>query len=94
MAINGIIGGMFWTVAGAGMTFYASRLLIECSEITGKSGYEKLANAAFGKRWKKIVAASQIITMLGFVVTYLTLVCFASNIIDNCLAENYGAKAI
>ncbi len=86
MAINGIIGGMFWTVAGAGMTFYASRLLIECSEITGKSGYEKLANAAFGKRWKKIVAASQIITMLGFVVTYLTLVCFASNIIDNCLA--------
>ena len=58
MAINGILGGMFWIVAGAGMTLYASRLLIECSEITGKSGYEKLANAAFGRKWKLFVAIS------------------------------------
>ena len=74
MAINGVLGGMFWTLAGAGMTYYSSRLLIECSEITGKSGYEKLANAAFGKKWKKMVGVSQLITMLGFVVAYLTLV--------------------
>jgi amino acid permease len=74
MAINGIIGGMFWILTSAAMTFYASRLLIECSEITGKSGYEKLAKLAFGKRWKTLVAVSQIITMLGFVVTYLTIV--------------------
>jgi amino acid permease len=58
MAINGILGGIFWTIAGAAMTYYASRLLIECSELTGKSGYEKLADAAFGKRWKTIVAVS------------------------------------
>lgn len=74
MAINGILGGMFWTVAGAAMTYYSSRLLIECSEITRKSGYEKLANAAFGKKWKKMVGMSQFMTMLGFVVAYLTLV--------------------
>ena len=90
MAINGIIGGMIWTVAGAGMTIYASRLLIECSEITGKPGYEKLANAAFGKRWKNVVAVSQIITMLGFVVTYLTLVSSAFGFLIK-IVENYGS---
>ena len=73
MAINGIIGGMFWILAGAVMTFYASRLLVECSEVTRKSSYENFANVAFGKRWKIIVAVSQIITMLSFFVTYLTL---------------------
>ena len=73
---------MFWILAGAGLTFYASHLLIECSEITGKSGYEKLADVAFGKRWKFIIAISQIITMLGFVVTYLTLVSTFTLLID------------
>jgi amino acid permease len=77
MALNGILGGIFWVIAGAAMTFYAGRLLIVCGEIReGKGGYEKLAKYAFGTRWKTIVGVTQLISLIGFVVSYLTLVIF------------------
>jgi hypothetical protein len=28
MALNGILGGIFWVTAGAAITFYAGRLLV------------------------------------------------------------------
>lgn len=74
MAISGVLGGIFWVIAGAAMTFYAGRLLVLSGEIVGKAGYEKLAKHAFGKRWKMIVGATQLISLIGFVVSYLTLV--------------------
>jgi amino acid permease len=74
ISISGILGGVFWIVAGAAMTFYAGRLLIICGEITGKGGYERLAKHSFGKRWKMIVGITQLVSLIGFVVSYLTLV--------------------
>jgi amino acid permease len=67
--------------AGAAMTFYAGRLLITCGEMTGKRGYERLAKHAFGRRWKIIVGITQLVSLLGFVVSYLTLVKISINLI-------------
>jgi len=88
MALNGVLGGIFWVIAGAAMTFYAGRLLIICGELNGKGGYEKLAKKAFGRRWKLIVGITQLISLIGFIVSYLTLV---KTVILINIAENHSS---
>ena len=86
--ISGLIGGIFWIIVGAGLTYYSGTLLvsnlsylifktqIRCCEITGKTGYERISKIAFGgsERWRTAVSVTVLFSLIGFAVTYMTLV--------------------
>lgn len=74
ICIAGIGLGAILTMLGAGLSHYTGNLLIRCTELTGRQTYEDFAEVAFGsKRWRMVVTASIIVSLLGFTTAYVSL---------------------
>jgi len=58
---------------GALLSYYASLLIIKCSEITGKRTYEEFAYLAYGRKFSIFVAVCVLISLLGFATAYVAL---------------------
>ena len=80
-SLAGILNGTIMILLGALVTLYASNLLVKCTQITGLMSYEDFAIVAFrSKRIKDLVSLSIIISILGFIIIYIT---FAKTILQS-----------
>ena len=89
-SLTGIVNGTIMILIGALVTLYASVLLVKCTQITGLMSYEEFAIVAFkSERIKDLVSLSIIISILGFIIIYIT---FAKTIVQSIAQGVVGTE--
>jgi len=69
--MNGYILGPILIVCGALLSYYTGMLIVKCSEFTGRTRYEDIALALYGKKWSRFTSALNLICLIGFTFTYI-----------------------
>ena len=73
-AQNGIFASTLLIVYGAVSSYFTSMLLVDCAEKVGKTRYQDFAMHCWGPTASKIVGWCNIVSFLGFVISYIVFV--------------------
>ena len=84
---TGIYLGPILIWIGALLSYYASLLIIKCSEMTGKRTYEEFAQVAYGRKFSILVSIFILISLLGFATAYVAL---AKTLIPTAIQQAVG----
>jgi hypothetical protein len=72
--MNGYVLGPLLIVFGACISYYTGMLIVKCSEFTGRTRYEDIALALYGKKWSRITSYLNLICLIGFTFSYIVYV--------------------
>lgn len=72
--MNGYILGPILIIGGAGISYYTGMLIVRCSEITGRTRYEDIALAIYGKRVARLTSFMNLLCLIGFTFSYIVYV--------------------
>ena len=72
--MNGYVLGPVLIIMGACLSYYTGLLIVKCAEETGRTRYEDIALALFGKRISRITSALNLICLMGFTFSYIVYV--------------------
>lgn len=79
IGMNGIAFGTILIILGGLVSIYTSRLLVMCSDYTGKFRYEDYALVMYGKKMAIFTCWVNILCLMGFLIAYITFVSFPYN---------------
>lgn len=71
---NGYILGPILIALGAALSYYTGMLIVRCSEETGRTRYEDIALAIYGKRVARVTSFLNLICLMGFTFSYIVYV--------------------
>jgi len=72
--MNGYILGPLLIAGGAGLSYYTGMLIVRCSEETGRTRYEDIALAIYGKRVARVTSFLNLTCLIGFTFSYIVYV--------------------
>lgn len=72
--MNGYVLGPLLIVFGACISYYTGMLIVKCAEHTGRTRYEDIAEALYGKRWSRVTSYLNLICLIGFTFSYIVYV--------------------
>jgi amino acid permease len=72
--MNGYILGPLLIVFGAMISFYTGMLIVKAAEHTGRTRYEDIALALYGKKWSRVVSYLNLACLIGFTFSYIVYV--------------------
>jgi amino acid permease len=72
--MNGYILGPVLIIFGALISFYTGMLIVKCAEHTGRTRYEDIALALYGKKWSRVTSYLNLICLIGFTFSYIVYV--------------------
>jgi amino acid permease len=72
--MNGYVLGPILIVLGAVISFYTGMLIVRCSEKTGRTRYEDIALAIYGKRVARLTSFLNLICLIGFTFSYIVYI--------------------
>lgn len=72
--MNGYIFGPFIIILGALISYYTGMLIVRCSEKTGRTRYEDIALAIYGKRMSRVTSFLNLLCLIGFTFSYIVYV--------------------
>lgn len=90
-AQNGIVFAALLIIFGAIVTYFTGMLLVECAEKIGKYKYENFAEYCWGSKMAKFAGICNVITLLGFVVSYIV---FIKTLVPHILIVMFGEDNI
>ena len=85
---NGILLGPLLIILGAAVSYYTGMLLVKCSEHTKKHRYEDYALALYGPRMALATSIINLLTLIGFITSYIVYVLFICNLLFFHLDKN------
>lgn len=88
--MNGYILGPLLILAGAGLSYYTSMLLVRVAERTGRERYEDIALAVYGTKFSRITSILNIVCIVG--MTFATIV-FVKETIPVIIEIQLGERA-
>ena len=56
---------------GALVSFYSGMLLVEASNITGRTRYEEIGYLLYGKKFARLTSVCNLACLLGFVMSFI-----------------------
>jgi hypothetical protein len=72
--MNGYVLGPILIIFGACISFYTGMLIVKCAEHTGRTRYEDIAMALYGKTWSRVTSYLNLICLIGFTFSYIVYV--------------------
>jgi amino acid permease len=86
--MNGYVLGPALIALGAMISYYTGMLIVKASEQTGRTRYEDIALAIYGKKWARITSYLNLICLIGFTFSYIVYVKRAIPTIIEMYVEN------
>ena len=71
---NGYIWGPILIVLGAMVSYYTGMLIVKCAERTGRTRYEDIALALYGKKVARMTSIFNLVCLMCFTFSYITFV--------------------
>ena len=90
-AVNGIVFAALLIIFGAIVTYFSAMLLVEWAEKIGKYKYEDFAEYCWGSKMAKFAGLWNVVTLLGFVVSYIV---FIKTLVPHILIVMFGEDNI
>jgi amino acid permease len=90
-AENGVVVAVILIIFGALTSYFCAMLLVDCAEKVGKNRYQDFALYCWGPRASKLVGICNLVSMLGYVVSYIV---FVKTLIPQILQLFLGENAI
>ena len=72
--MNGYILGPLLIIGGALISYYTGMLIVRCSEETGRTRYEDIGLAIYGKRVARLTSFMNLACLIGFTFSYIVYV--------------------
>lgn len=72
--LNGVFLSIIWILFGAIVSWYTGVLFILCSDKVNSTRFEEIALKVFGSKVKKLASWAIILTMLGFVMSFIVFI--------------------
>ena len=72
--MNGYVLGSIYTVLGALISYHSGMMLVKCAEKTGRSRFEDIALAVYGKKAARIASYLYLICLIGFNFSYIVYI--------------------
>ncbi|CAI2366833.1 unnamed protein product [Moneuplotes crassus] len=88
---NGILGAALLIIFGAVLCHFTGMLLISCANKIGSDKYEDFAAYCFGRKMVLLTGWSNVLTLLGFVISYIV---FLKNLIPHILDILFGLETL
>ena len=72
--MNGYVLGPLLIAMGAAVSYFTGMLIVKCSEKTGRTRYEDIALAIYGKKVSRLTSFLNLICLMGFTFSYIVYV--------------------